>query len=149
MSPEVTACCQDLLDAFIAKGTLIFEPEEPMEVEDLLVDQDEPPPEANPSSSNGESRTRVPYCPIIQPKLRKLLVALYKQLPGPHGAGQFHSAIMRYLVLAGLKPNGKGEWRPSGNISQDVSALLYTGRLTLYSAMNDGLQVSNEYTFAQ
>jgi len=119
-------------------------------VEGDPVDDDDPMPEVEPSPSGSQTRKKagvIPYCSTIQPKLRNLLAALYKQLPGLHGSGQFQNPIMRYLVLAGLKVKGKGEWRPSGNISQDVSALLFIGRLTMFSVMNEGLLVNDQYSY--
>jgi len=57
--------------------------------------------------------------------------------------GQFFSPLFRYIVLASFGVDGK--WAVSGDITQDVAVLLFTGRLTLYSEMHAGLIDIEEY----
>jgi hypothetical protein len=110
--------------------------------DDLLGDPDnlDPPSTSlptHPIPPEQQSKHRCPpYCLIIQPQLRSLLFALFAQLPDPDTNGRFFSPLIRYLVLAGLEPDGK--WRVAGDLTQDIAACLFTGRLTLYSEMNQG-----------
>ena len=93
-----------------------------------------------------ERSSRAPYfCPVVQPKLRKLLVALYMEQPEPQSDRQFFSVFMRYALLSSIRP--KGEWKKSGQISQTIAALTFTGRLTLYSVMDDGEERPPNYQY--
>lgn len=97
-------------------------------------------PTASPHQSPGP-----PLCPVIQPPLRRLLVELYSQLPGPLADGRFFSPLLRYCMLASLGANG--EWAPSGEISQHIAALLFCGRLTFYSEMREGLASNHHHNY--
>jgi hypothetical protein len=72
-----------------------------------------------------------PFIPIIQTSLRNLLFALFSQLPGPEASGRFFSPFLRYIVLVSLQVNSK--WEVANKITQFIAALLFAGRLTLYS----------------
>jgi hypothetical protein len=98
------------------------------------------PPLGNLPTHADPAKTGKPsplFCKIIQPKLRAFLFSLFSQLPNPQINGRFFSPLFRYVVLASFDADGK--WRVSGDITQDVAALLFTGRLTLYSEMRAGL----------
>jgi hypothetical protein len=71
------------------------------------------------------------YCPIVQPKLRQLLIAVFTQLPTREFNGKFYSVLIRYLALASLTKTG--EWKASGVISHHVAVLLFVARLTMFS----------------
>ena len=102
------------------------------------LDPPSAPLPSHPQPPPSQSKRRIPpYCQVIQPKLRALLYALFTQLPGPHASGRFFSPLIRYLVLASFDTEGK--WAISGNITQYIASLLFTGRLTLYSEMQQGL----------
>lgn len=91
----------------------------------------------HPSIQTKTSKVRMPpYCPVIQPKLRDLLYSLFTQLPGPQAKGRFFSPIFRYLILASFGDDGK--WSVANNITQDIAAFLFCGRLTLYSEIHVG-----------
>lgn len=145
-TPDITTCSQNLLDAYAltqaASATGDHQPDDhdSGDESDRHEETDTQPP-----NTSGSKKTK--YSPIVQPALRGLLAAIFTQLPGPHASGRFYSTIMRYLVLAALKSNGKGEWRPSGDISQDVAAMLFIGRLTIFSIMDQGLEANNEYNY--
>lgn len=85
-----------------------------------------------------------PWCPKIQAKLRQLLIAMYTQLPGPEGHGQFFSVFMRWLVLSSVRPSGL--WLPLGSISQRVAALLFAARLTMLALMDDHREAMGHFT---
>lgn len=94
----------------------------------------------NPAKSGKSSPA---FCEVIQPKLRTLLFLLFSQLPNPQINGQFFTPLFQYIVLASFGVDGK--WAVSGDITQDVAVLLFTGHLTLYSEMHAGLIDIEEY----
>lgn len=79
-----------------------------------------------------------PSCPIIQPRLRALIRALYCQLPPPGTmASAFDSALVKFLVMASRLASG--EWRTSSGITQLIAALTFGGRLAMYDLMAIGI----------
>jgi hypothetical protein len=103
----------------------------------------DPPSAPLPTHPNPTQPTKssLPFCEIIQPKLRALLLSLFSQLPTPLVNGRFFSPLLRYVVLASFGTDGK--W--SDDTTQDLAALLFTGRLTFYSEMRAGLPGVREY----
>jgi hypothetical protein len=89
---------------------------------------------------NRSKRKSPPYCKVIQRRLGALLYALFSQLPSPECKGRFFSPLFRYLVLASFGADGK--WAVAGDTTQHIAALLFTGRLTLYSKMHEGLSIA-------
>ena len=94
----------------------------------------EPPP----LPTIAKSHHPPPFVPIIQTCLRDLLFALFSQLPGPEASGRFFSPLLRYMVLVSLHIDGK--WEVANKITQFIAALLFTGRLTLYSETHLAVQ---------
>jgi hypothetical protein len=155
--PEsISKACQELLEAFKCVGdqeTVGEEDELPPTLEQNLEDEefaehndqddsDAPlhlPADSTYSTPYGGAETRNPphFCPIIQPKLHNLLVQLYTQVPGSVSSGPFFNPLIRYLVLSSIEKQGK--WSSSSAITQRIAALLFTGRLTLYSLMEEQL----------
>lgn len=79
-----------------------------------------------------------PTCSIIQPKLRKLIRALYCQLPAPGTIAEaFDSVLVKFLVMASRLVDGN--WRTSSGITQLIAALTFGGRLAMYDKMVLGL----------
>jgi hypothetical protein len=74
---------------------------------------------------------------MMQRPLRDLLFELYTQLPGEEVSGTFFSGILRYCVISSLRADGG--WVPANRITETIAALLFTGRLTLYSEMHQRL----------
>jgi hypothetical protein len=109
-------------------------PDESVDAVDSLDPPSAPLPN-RPSSQTSASDVRIPpYCKVFQPKLRALLYSLFTQLPGPQAKGRFYSPIFRYLVLASFGVDGK--WSVANEITQDIAAFLFCGRLTLYSEIH-------------
>jgi hypothetical protein len=103
------------------------------EVDDL--DPPSAPLPVRPPTQKNTSHVRIPpYCEVVQPKLRALLYSLFTQLPGPQAKGRFFSPIFRYLTLASFGENGR--WSVANDITQDIAAFLFCGRLTLYSEIH-------------
>lgn len=79
------------------------------------------------------------HCPIIQPKLRTLIHALYSELPPP---GKYvhatHRVLIRCLIMSSISING--DWKNSSGITQMTAALSFGGRLTMHDKMVDGLR---------
>lgn len=141
-SPNVTACSQKLLDAYSSKNTQLNN-----------NNKDEPDDEGNECEAQNDVPPTVSlipsrkYCSILQSVLWGWWAAIFTQLLGPYGSGHFYSVIMYYLVLAGLKPNGKGKWGTSGDISQDIAVLLFIGQLMMFLIIDKELEVSNKYNY--
>jgi hypothetical protein len=101
---------------------------------------------ARPSSLGLDGgKPKYHHCPIIQPRLRNLLVALYTQLPGRQASGRFFSPIMRYIVLSAVDINGG--WVVPGEITQHMSVALFCGRLTLYSLMHQEMVEGQHHNY--
>jgi hypothetical protein len=170
-TPDIDKACQELLSVYPLGFTdFALDKEDPPFDSELIPEQDEvddeefvthldpsvtdpiddpdnlDPPSAplpthpNPAKSGKPSP---PFCKVIQPKLRALLFSLFSQLPNPQINGRFFSPLFRYIVLASFGVDGK--WAVSGDITQDIAALLFTGRLTLYSEMHAALVSVGEY----
>jgi hypothetical protein len=95
----------------------------------------------------GETRSPPKYCSVIQPHLRKVLVALFTQVPGDGYHGSFFSVIMHYLMLSSIRANG--QWISSGKITQTIAATTFCGRLTLYAAMLDSTADAQSINYHQ
>jgi hypothetical protein len=167
--PHIRTLCDELVAAFqqAEDPTAVYEDDAdaPPEIPDNNAEDDEefmvasedvidgtPEPTSAPKpvrSAHGPSEIRATptYCPIIQPKLRKLLVALYSQVPGEGSFGSFFSVIMHYLMLSSIRAHG--QWIPSGRITHTIAALTFGGRLTLYSHMDDGLEEGQAHQYHQ
>lgn len=162
--PHIGILCDELVDAFRKAGdpNTIHEddtetPPVPPdtnaddEEEFLVIDEEgiDAEPAAPVRSAHGPTETRAtpPYCPVIQPKLRNLLVALYTQVPGDSCFGSFFSVIMHYIMLSSLRANG--QWISSGKITHSIAATTFTGRLTLYSRMFDALPPGEAHQYHQ
>jgi hypothetical protein len=163
----VSKACQELLDEFKSPVDVSFagDSECPPEMEENLEDEEcaehtndgddddsenvngfeQTPSDMEERGPYGGTETRkVPFfCPRIQPKLRNLLVALFTQVPGQDVNGPFFSPLLRYLVLSSIRKNG--EWTSSSSITQRIAAVLFTGRLTLYSLMEENFLQHRTY----
>jgi hypothetical protein len=119
------------------------------EDEEFIVHDDEGEEEGGgePEKVPVTLNSAVEVCPIIHPKLRELLVAIYTEEPGAHPDRQFFNVLMRYLVLSSIQPSG--EWKKSTEISSAVAAILFCGRLTLFSIMDDGSPRSENYRYVE
>jgi hypothetical protein len=120
---------------------------------DLLEDPEnlDPPSEfqpiiePSPLPTVAKTHQPPPFLPVIQTSLRNLLFALFSQLSGPEASGQFFSPLFRYLVLISLHINGR--WEVANKITQYIAALLFTGRLTLYSETHLAVQGQGHYNY--
>jgi hypothetical protein len=170
---EITQLLQDLIDAFRIAPSLNVPPElleltDPYHEGDLeddeenvvsmapdipdypgdhneqhyIADSQDVPLPASPSGPvSNPNKFKVPYQTEIQKPLRRLLVGLYKQLPTKENSGHYYHVFMRYITLASTRLDGN--WRPTNQITQEVNAFLFAGRLTLYSDMYEHGQTNN------
>jgi len=120
--------------------------------EEFFIEEEEPSDELPPPVSPEQALTRPPlpqgYYPEVQTPLRKLMIAIYTQLPQTRQESRFFSLLYRYLVLAAYHKDGS--WKSSLMITQDIAALLFCGRLTIYSIMDDYFEgpIQHEYVVA-
>lgn len=92
------------------------------------------------------TKTKLHYCGIVQPTLRKLLLMLYTQLPAEtQSRTKWFSVLNRYILLRSFGTNG--QWQASMVITQYISALLFSGRLILYSKMHDIIEENPQCTY--
>jgi hypothetical protein len=126
-----------------------------VEDEEFIVHEDEDDDEREEGEEEEREPEKVPVtikptvevCPTIHPKLRELLVAIYTEEPGSQPDRQFFNVFMRYLVLSSIQPSG--EWKKSTEISSATAAILFCGRLTLFSIMDDGPPRSENYRYVE
>jgi hypothetical protein len=148
--------CEELLQAF-EDSRLPHDPADhindddvhvPIDDEELLVPAPTNPdlPISVDTTTRGAITSLKPpaWCPIIQGKLRKLLIAIYTHLPGSEGSGQFFNVIMRCMLLLSIRESGV--WLSSGNISQKAAAYLFAGRLIMSSIIDELREESGQYT---
>ena len=169
VSPALSRACKELLKAFDeAKGTHVAMEEDPevdddreepqvvQDEEEFMVHSDNPRdeddldpgllPDSPELQTDGRHKKPPPkFCPIIQPKLHQLLFEIYSELPSAGNRGQFYSFLMRYVLLSSIGPNA--EWKPSGVITQYLSALLFVARLVMFAYMDRRLEETKEGTY--
>jgi hypothetical protein len=164
----VSLACKELADAFkeakqsdLQAGNQSAEEEEdgsnpPPDEEEFIVhsdnhrDANDPDPGPLPDSPEPHPSTKtkgnlVDLCPVIQPKLHSLLFEIYRDLPSAENPGQFYSVLMRYLLLSSIRNNG--EWKPSGVITQYLSALLFGARIVMFAHMHRSMEGSPDRTY--
>jgi hypothetical protein len=165
--PNICTSCDELVAAFQKADAPAGYTEMIPEIPDIIADDGEEFIIANKGSVDGEDLEEVPvmtfslrsahtpgetrsppkYCPVIQPHLCKVLVALFTQVPGDGYSGSFFSVIMHYLMLSPIRANG--QWISSGKITQTIAATTFCGRLTLYSDMLDSTAAGQSVNYHQ
>jgi hypothetical protein len=166
--PNIRTSCDDLVAAFQKAGNTEASYSETVpKIPDTVIDDEEEfiivsegsvdTPDLEEASvtmfslrnahTPGETRSPPTYCPIIQPLLRRVLVALFTQVPGDGCDGSFFSVIMHYLMLSSIRANA--QWIPSGKITQTIAAHTFCGRLTLYAHMLDSTPVGQSINYHQ
>jgi len=164
--PNIRTCCDELVTAFQTAGnthagyteivpeisdTFAADDEEFIVAREGLAEEQDLDQALvtmfSPRSAHAPGETRSPpkCCPIIQPCLRKVLVALFTQIPGDGCNGSFFSVIMHYLMLSSIRANG--QWISSGKITQFIAATTFCGRLTLYAHMLDSTIVGQSINY--
>jgi hypothetical protein len=130
------------------------EPEEDEEEEDQAVDDDDDDSALDPLAENlhllfqeqvrvdaaPSSTERIPapkrtfLCPIVQPALTRLFISLATHLPSTAEDGKWFNLFLPFLVLASIRE--KGEFIPSGQITQIIAAILFLLRLVMFNIMD-------------
>jgi hypothetical protein len=73
-------------------------------------------------------------CPIVQPALTRLFVSLATHLPSTAVDGKWFNLFLPFVVLASIRE--KGEFIPSGQITQIIAAILFLLRLVMFNIMD-------------
>jgi hypothetical protein len=137
------------LDAFHAlppsNAPIATQATEPDEEEEEMDDDDDDDLIQSDLTTPAVVENPTLYCSKIQPSLRALLFLLYTQRHTEHATGRFFSVLMRYVVLSSYGINK--QWLASDVITQIIAALLFTGRLTLYSEMRIGAGTNTDFHF--
>jgi hypothetical protein len=84
---------------------------------------------------HGRSSKNAPWCPIIQPALSRLHRSIFTHLPQTAADGKWFNVYLCFIVLGSIRC--KGEFIPSNQITQIISAILFYGRLTMYDIMDE------------
>ena len=113
--------------------------------EDEEVDDDSPPEHSQvngllPPVDRLPPSKQTYICPVVQPVLTRLFVLLATHLPSTASDGKWFNLFLPFLVIASIR--AKGEFIPSGQITQIIAAIVFLLRLTMFNIMDSHVDLN-------